>query len=205
MKEFISLYSLFFLTLVSPGPDFAVTVKNSLVSRKAGVFTALGIATGIVFHLTYIIVGVAVMIQSSTMLFSIIRYAGALYLIWMGVSLLRSHPTDPTLEQDKQEQKHKTFFKDGLIVNLLNPKATFFLLSLFSQVVSPNTTKATLTFYGLSMVVTTFAWFSLVTLFLSSPLMQKKFRSYEQIFNKTMGSILILFGLKMLWSGVNFV
>ena len=85
MQEFLSISLLIMLAAVSPGPDFAVVTKNSLLySRKAGLFTALGVSVSLLIHAVYCILGLAIIISQSLLAFSVIKYLGAAYLIYIG-------------------------------------------------------------------------------------------------------------------------
>lgn len=82
----LSVTAIHLLAVVSPGPDFIVAIKNALTySRKTGFFTALGFALGISVHLLYCVFGLAILISQSLLLFSIIKFLGAGYLIYIGV------------------------------------------------------------------------------------------------------------------------
>lgn len=79
------------LAVISPGPDFAVIVRNGLrYGRKPGLATAAGIGSGVVVHTTYILLGLGYVVNTYSWVLEVIRYAGAAYLIWLGISSLMS-------------------------------------------------------------------------------------------------------------------
>lgn len=81
--SFLLIGSLNFLAVISPGPDFAMVVKTALTQpRKPAVFTALGIALGIFVHVSYCVLGLAIIITQSILLFSLVKYLGAAYFIY---------------------------------------------------------------------------------------------------------------------------
>ena len=91
MTELIAVITITLLAIISPGPDFAMVTRNSLLqSRRAGVFTALGIGLGVLVHVAYTLVGVGLLIEQSPWLFNTLRLAGACYLIYLGVKMLRA-------------------------------------------------------------------------------------------------------------------
>ena len=91
MTEWIAVITITLLAVISPGPDFAMVTRNSLLlSRRAGVGTALGIALGVLVHVTYTLVGVGLLIQQSMVLFQVLKLVGAAYLIYLGMKMLRT-------------------------------------------------------------------------------------------------------------------
>ena len=91
LPEFFAIALLHLLAVMSPGPDFVLMSKNSLVySRKTGVATSLGLALGIVVHIIYSLVGIGLIISKSIILFSTIKILGAGYLIYIGLKSLKS-------------------------------------------------------------------------------------------------------------------
>lgn len=98
LLPYLTLMSITLLAAMSPGPDMIVVVKNSLLSRRLGIFTALGIASAIFIHVGYCIAGVGVIISQSIILFSIIKALGALYILYIAYQLLRAKRSDyPTM------------------------------------------------------------------------------------------------------------
>jgi threonine/homoserine/homoserine lactone efflux protein len=86
MFEFMTITLIILLSTISPGPDFAIVSRNALrYTQKTGVMTALGVACGTLFHSIYCILGFAIIISRSLLLFNIIKYIGAAYLIYLGV------------------------------------------------------------------------------------------------------------------------
>ena len=80
MQEFLSITLLMMLAAISPGPDFAVVTKNSLMhSRRAGLYSALGVSASMLIHASYCVLGLALIISQSLFMFKLIKYAGATY------------------------------------------------------------------------------------------------------------------------------
>ena len=143
-----SILLIHFLAVISPGPDFFMAIKNSLTySRKIGIFTAVGFGLGIGVHVFYSIAGVALLISESIVIFSIIKYLGVAYLLYIGVKSLLAKPTYLQIEKQKHKKEVtpiKAIFQ-GFLTNVLNPKATLFFLSLFTLVITPETSTETIT------------------------------------------------------------
>ena len=99
MIEAFAVATITIFAVISPGADFAMVTRNSMIlSRRAGVLTALGIALGVLVHVSYSMLGIGLLISKSIMLFNTIKLFGAAYLIYLGVIMLRSKRTDLTKE-----------------------------------------------------------------------------------------------------------
>ena len=134
------------LAMVSPGPDFVLVVKNAARhSRQAALMTTLGINLGIAVHMSYCILGLALIIAQTPWLFGLLKYAGAGYLIWIGVQALFSRADalgDGPTAHPRQPVSLRRAFWEGLLCNLLNPKATLFFFSVFTQLLRPDSSLA---------------------------------------------------------------
>lgn len=188
------------LALISPGPDFIMCVRNSLTySRRTGIFTAVGFGGGIAVHIIYCLAGLALIISKSIVIFSVIKFLGAGYLIYIGVKsvLSKSSALEIGEQHKKQDISALAAVKIGFLTNVLNPKATLFFLSLFTLVISPNTPFPVMLFMGAIMVVQTILWFSLVATLLSHKKVRAVFEKFQGAFNKTLGGLLIALGVKV--------
>lgn len=188
------------LAVVSPGPDFIMACRNSLVySRQTGIWTAVGFGLGIAVHVFYSLAGLALLISKSILLFNTIKYLGAAYLIYIGMKSIWSKSSKIELgeQQKKEDISRLQAVKIGFLTNVLNPKATLFFLSLFTLVISPGTSPFVLGVASILMVVNTMLWFSLVAIFLSQKRIRSTFEKYQNAFNKTLGGLLIALGIKV--------
>lgn len=200
LLEFITIATIHLLAVMSPGPDFALIARNSfLYSRKAGIYSAAGLALGIVVHIIYSLVGIGFIISKSVVLFSAIKFLGASYLIFIGYKSLRSKPKRS--EDAKQERKEDLgkfdALKMGFLTNILNPKVTLFFLSLFTQFIDPETPLIIQMIYGAEMSAMTFVWFSLVATLLAKKRIKEKFSALRHHFERVFGAVLILLGIKV--------
>lgn len=188
------------LAVISPGPDFAMTVRNSLCySRRSGIFTSLGISLGLGVHLTYCAAGIGYLISSSIVLFSIIKLLGGGYLIYMGIASVLAKDSRLELNEASAGPDLTRFqaFKMGFLTNVLNPKVTLFFLSLFTLVISNSTPKIIILTISLIMIITALIWFIIVSIFFTHPKIQKGFLKYEKVINRTLGGFLIFLGIKI--------
>jgi RhtB (resistance to homoserine/threonine) family protein len=195
------LIGVMIIGVASPGPDFVVTIRNSIqFQRRAGIMTAIGIAAGIVIHVAYCIMGIATLISQSIILFNIFKYVGAAYLIYIGFIALKSKGmTDSTGNVEPMEKTMSDWlaFRNGFITNLFNPKATMFFLALFTQILSPNLSLATSLVYGTTCVVITAIWFSGVAMVLTIPAIRSRFFGYSKWVDRICGGVLIALGLRL--------
>ncbi len=132
LAEFITVAVIHLLAVMSPGPDFAMISRNSLVYlRKSGIYSAIGLALGILVHVTYSLVGIGFIISKSIVLFSIIKFLGAGYLIFIGYKSLKAKPRKIDKDQllKSNDLDKFTAIQMGFLTNALNPKATLFFLS----------------------------------------------------------------------------
>ena len=202
LQQLLLVAGIHLLAVMSPGPDFVLISRNALVySRKIGIYSALGLALGIMVHITYSLIGIGFLIAKSVVLFSIIKYIGAAYLIYIGYKALqgaKKDGNDKSLSLEKQGSVSVLrAVRMGFLTNVLNPKATLFFLALFTQVITPHTPLIWQLFYGVEMVLATFGWFAVVATAFSVPFIRTKFRSIQYRFEQIFGVILIVLGVKV--------
>lgn len=185
--------------VVSPGQDFAMVTRSALVfSRKAAVLSALGIFFGIWVHVTYSLAGIAIVISKTPMLYNSIKYAGASYLLYLGIKgLLSKKEITANNQKDNNGISNFTAFRNGFLSNALNPKTTLFFLSIFTQVIDKDTPLAIQFFYGVIIAIAHLVWFIIVAYFFSSKSFVKRFSAKKVIMERMMGGILVLFSAKI--------
>ena len=192
---------------VSPGPDFAMVLRQSIVhGRQAAVFTSAGIAAAILVHGTYTILGVGLIVSQSILLFSVLKFVGAAYLIWLGIGAIRAPAPKPPNDLDAPAQRTMTpakAFGIGFLTNLLNPKAVLFFLSLFTTLVSAGTEVQSKGFYVASMSAMVLVWFVLVSLFFTAPKVREGFYRMGRWFNRATGAALIFLAFRVAVSQQN--
>ena len=155
------------LVIMTPGPDTAITIRNTLTGGRAGgLATALGIATGQAIWALATSAGIVALLVASEPLFQAVKYAGAAYLVWLGLQSLRS-AFRPAAGQGAiaaaRPPTPGSAFSQGLVSDLSNPKMAAFFTSLLPQFVPPDTAS----FVGLILLG---LLFSLLTLFLAGVL-----------------------------------
>ena len=204
--EFLTVALVHLLAVASPGPDFAVVIRESVShGRRAGIFTALGVGCGIFLHVAYSLLGIGLVVSQSLLLFSVLKWLAAAYLLYIGFRALRARPADPALLEalaDGAERSGRGAFATGFLTNALNPKATLFFLSLFSVVIDPHTPRLIQAGYGLYLAGATAAFFCAVALLFSQRRVRAGFARMGHWFDRVMGALLIALGVRLALSEV---
>lgn len=206
MGEFVALALIHFLAVVAPGPDFAVTIRQSVRhGRCAGIGTAIGIGAGISVHVIYTLLGVGALMHTTSWLLQVASWLGAGYLLYLGVVFIRQagRQTTGVLQEAGEEQGAVSFrrsFVVGFLTNATNPKATLFFLAVFTTIVSAQTPLAVQMLYGVWMCVVNALWFVLVSLLFTSSPVRERFLRLGYWFERVMGVLLIAFSVRLLWN-----
>lgn len=202
--EFAGLLAVFSVLLVVPGADFVMVVRQSVVhGRRAAIITSFGIGTSLLFHVSYTILGIGLIVSKSLLLFSMLKWAGAIYLVYLGIKALRAGPMElAAVDVPQGSDEAKTVsamrcFLMGFVTNALNPKAVLFFVPLFTAMVSHETPAAVKGVYGLLMAVVLIAWFVGVSMFFTMASVRERFVSWGRWFNKATGMIFIGLGVKL--------
>ena len=202
LHEFIMLTIIHLLAVMSPGPDFAIVLRQSIsFGRKSAIITSLGIGAGISVHVLYTLLGVGILISQSATLMTAAKILGAAYITYLAINLLRSKAIpnqSSSIALDNNKKHQKKAFMVGFMTNVLNPKATLFFLAIFTTVVSASTPLMVQSFYGLWIIITTAAWFCLVSFLFSQQAIRQQFLNHGYWFDRLMGVILLLFAGKLL-------
>lgn len=137
MGELVAFLAVALVVICTPGPDTALTVRNSLLgNRRAGIFTALGVSTGQLVWTLAASIGIAALLVASEPAFQALKLAGAAYLIWLGVQTLWSVVRRQSRERDSEPRRAvsaRQAWRQGVLSNLGNPKSAAFFTSLLPQ------------------------------------------------------------------------
>ncbi|UVK82420.1 LysE family transporter [Pseudomonas sichuanensis] len=203
MNELIAVALFTLLAVISPGADFAMVTRSSYAQgRKSGLAAALGIAMGVQVHVLYTVLGIAVIISHSPVLFLTMKVVGAGYLVYLGYKSL-TNTTRISLGggQDGGGGVIKAL-RTGFLTNALNPKTMLFVVSAYTQVVQPGSPLALDFAYGAFMSLAHWAWFSLVAVFFSSAGLRAAMIERQRIVDRVIGVALIGLGLAVVVAGV---
>lgn len=202
-SEFLWVALAHALAVASPGPDFALVLRQSLAhGRRVAVWASIGIGSGIAIHVTYCLLGLGLWLKDSPAALNTVRYLGAAYLAWVGVQALRAMPRsgDLDLAEGDAAPTNGAAWLQGFIVNVLNPKAALFFISLFALRVSPDTPVAIKLGYGGWLVLATMAWFVLVSLLFTRPEVRRRFLRHGHWIDRALGLVFLAFALALVFA-----
>ena len=130
LQQLIPFLTASILLTLSPGPDIIYVLVQSISNgKKAGIVTTLGLVSGILIHTSLVAFGVSAIIKASPILFILIKVFGALYLFYLAYKVFKS---DSSISlREVPQKKSKNLFRQGFIMNVLNPKVTIFFLAFF--------------------------------------------------------------------------
>ncbi len=209
----ITLASIHFIALMSPGPDFALVVQNATRhGRQTGLYIALGLSCGILLHSLLSLTGISYLVHQQPTLFAIIQLAGGSYLLYLGYGALKATWYTIQHHDDDTDSVHSTdliltnkreAFSKGFATNILNPKALVFFISLMSSLVPADMSLsgkgfALLILFGLSLF-----WFSLLAWMLSTKALQKKSHEATVYIDGLCGAVFTIIGVSILWQSAS--
>lgn len=185
-----------FVAVISPGPDFAIVLKQSLQRGLASaLWTSLGIGTAILLHVAYSILGISIVIRTTPWLYTALLYTAAVYFIYIGISGLRSKPSTHSQNDTNKAASISTkwykAFGLGFLTNGLNPKATLFFLALFTAAIPQETSLFVQVFYGVYLAIATTVWFCFLSYISSREKIRLAYQSHGYYFDRFMGVVLI--------------
>ncbi|SKB62974.1 Threonine/homoserine/homoserine lactone efflux protein [Salegentibacter holothuriorum] len=132
LEQLIPFLTASAILTISPGPDIIyVMVQGMANGKKHGFITALGLATGIIIHTSLVAFGVSAIIKNSDSLFFTIKLLGAIYLLYLAWQVFKSEPEIAYSAKGIKKKSLFSLFKQGFIMNVLNPKVTIFFLAFF--------------------------------------------------------------------------
>ena len=194
------------LVIMTPGPDTALTIRNVLLgSRRAGIFTALGVSAGQALWALATAAGLAALLTTSRPVFVVVKLVGAAYLVYLGATVLRAAvrprsgaPLDARLCGTNRALTARSAFRQGLISNLANPKMAVYFTAVLPQVVgSAHDSFVPLAGFGLTFSLLTLAWLTLYSVIVSwagAVLLRPRLR---RSLEATTGAVLIALGLRV--------
>lgn len=204
--EFMTVALVHLLAVASPGPDFAVVVRESVAQgRRAGSWTALGVGCGIFVHVAYSLLGIGLIVSQSIVLFNLFKWLAAAYLVYLGWRALRARPMSLEPVDTANAAVARTAWRTfviGFVTNGLNPKATLFFLSLFTVVISPDTPLLVQAGYGVYLAGATALWFLLVAWLFSRGRVRAGFARMGHWFDRLTGAVLIGLGARLALSEI---
>lgn len=204
--EFLTVAVAHALAVASPGPDFALVLRQSLAhGRRTALWSSLGIGCGLSVHITYCIFGLGFFLKSSEVALTTVKYLGAAYLAWVGLQALRARPRvgDLELAPGPAAPTIGAAWLNGFLVNVINPKAALFFISLFPLAVSVSTPKLVQAGYGVWMTLSTMAWFSFVSVVFTQEKVRRRFLRHGHWIDRVLGVVFIGFAVSLVVAKLN--
>jgi RhtB (resistance to homoserine/threonine) family protein len=192
---------------ITPGNDTIFILSRSIAQgRKAGIISALGIGTGCLVHTLLAAFGLSLVIAKSMLLFNIIKYTGAVYLVYMGYKMLtdKSGFTAGTVNNTKITSRYLKIYRDAILTNLLNPKVALFFIAFLPQFIDPGMKNTIPPFLilGITFIITGTAWCLILAIFAASLFSRLKSNTKAaRIINVVCGCTLVGLGVKVAISG----
>ena len=139
---------------LTPGPDMLFVIGTGATKgRRAGVLAALGVGAGCVLHIALAAIGLSAMLAASALAFSVVKWVGAAYLVWMGLAMWRTRrDTGSAASVQGQPTDGRSVFWQGALTNALNPKVALFFLAFLPQFIAPGAGGQALAFVALGML-----------------------------------------------------
>jgi threonine/homoserine/homoserine lactone efflux protein len=185
------------LVMISPGPDMVIVVRNTVIGgRGAGLRTSCGVLTGNLVHIAYCAIGIGWLISQSILAFSILKYAGAAYLVYLGLKSLLSRGAAPEAAP-RRPARGRTWFVQGFLNNILNPKGTLFYLGVFTLVITPETSvPGVLLLVAVMMAISASFWLCFVWT-LDLGVVRRALERGRTVVDRVFGGLLIFLGIRV--------
>ncbi len=198
VDQILVIVGVTFLVMVSPGPDMVLVLRNTFSGgRLAGLQTSLGILAGNLVHITYCVLGIGWLISQSILAFTALKYAGAAYLIYLGIMSYRAGATTLNSSSIEGRRRNRTWFVQGFVNNILNPKGTLFFLGVFTVVITPETSAgATLVLVIVMISVAASFWLFFVYT-LDRPIIREFIERSQRVVNRVFGVLLVFLGVRV--------
>lgn len=201
MSIFLTIAVLHLFAVASPGPDFILVSRQCLrYGRRIAIWTSLGIAIGILFHVALSLTGLSILLQNQPDLFWYIKLLASLYIGYLGIVSLVSKSSNKLVEDATgQAGNQLRSVTTGLLTNVLNPKALIFFITVFAVAINKETGIFVKSLLGIYMSVATFIWFALVSILLTNKKAFERFKKAIPLLEKVTGFFLLLIAIQILF------
>jgi threonine/homoserine/homoserine lactone efflux protein len=196
--EFLALFTVNFLNILSPGPETALMIYNSSrYSRKVGLFTGFGIVCSTLIHKTYTLLGFGMVIAKSPLLFMIIKYAGSAYMMYLGFRAFFPQEKEAEHQHHSKHLTPKQAFRMGFLMDILHPGSSLFFMSIVAATVSTSTPLAVQGVYGVLLICTSLCWYSALATVFSNKHLQKVVLTMGPWIDRITGVTLFLLAIRL--------
>ena len=178
---------MFILGATSPGPSLAVVLRNTMIGgRSRGLACAVGHGIGFGFYAVTVVFGLVAIMESNPDLFTILQILGGIFLLYLGIEIIRSEEKEIEHSEGKREG-----FIEGFFIAFLNPKIAVFMLAVLSSVLDPSMSSDTKWIIAVMGMTIDTAWYVLVALVLSNSSMLTKIENNQRTLNLITGVLMI--------------
>lgn len=194
----VGVFAIFIPALILPGPDFVAVVRSSMThGTRAGLLTTCGVSMGLGLYATLSLLGLSAVLVEYQWLTWIVRLAGGSYLIYLGIRLLLTKPRAIEVGTVAAPSRNRALLF-GFLVTLTNPKAIVLFASVFATAVTPDTPVWLMVLMIGLVTASSLVWYSIVSLFMSSSPIIRRFQKARHWIERTAGGCFIAIGGKVL-------
>ena len=201
MSTFLTVALLHLFAVVSPGPDFVLISRQSFrYGRTIAIWTSVGIAIGILFHVALSLTGLSLLLQNQPYLFWYLKLAAALYIGYLGLaSLILTSPINLQDNSTDEDGRYLKSISTGFLTNALNPKAFIFFITVFTLVINKDTGIVIKSLLGIYMSIATFIWFTFISILLTNQKATERFEKAIPWLEKITGLFLLILAIKIIF------
>lgn len=198
LKILLPVFGVFIPALMLPGPDFIGVVRSAMTRGAAGgLRTTVGVSTGLGLYATLSLLGLSAVLVEYQWLTWVVRLVGGAYLAYLGIRLILAKRVDDADTGMPPPVKGNAFVF-GFLVTLTNPKAIVLFASVFATAVTSNTPSWLMALMIGLVVLSALIWYSVVTLFMSSPPVMRRFQHARHWIERVAGVCFVAIGLRIL-------
>jgi len=195
----LSFVAICILGALSPGPSLALVIKNTVNGGVTkGYATSISHGLGVALYAAITATGVALIIVNTPIVFTLIQYAGAAFLLYLGIkSLLSKKSQFSQIDQDKTQENNINGWRDGFLIAFLNPKLAIFFIALFSQFLNTDSSEEQKIIMTITVGTLDALWYCFVTFLLSKGNIIEKLKENSYIVDKVTGCFLIALAVRV--------
>ena len=202
LETLIAFFTTSVLLAIIPGPDNIFVLTQSIFQgKKSGLIIMLGLCTGLIFHTLAVILGVAVIFQTSIFAFTILKIIGAIYLLYLAWQIFKAGNQKIDTKNNNANIDYKKLYYRGIIMNITNPKVSIFFLAFLPQFTNPNLGSIPLQMLllGILFLIAALLVFSLIAIFSAKlgKVINKSDKS-QKILNKLVSLVFVALAIKLI-------
>lgn len=200
IESILAFTAIVFVIAVIPGPNALLVLFTALSDKKSmAIANIAGVALGFIFHAFISALGLSLIIAQSALAFTLLKWLGVLYLLWLGYTHIKSarNLTALSLPEKRNQSSFKDSFLKGLLTNMLNPKIVLFYLSIFPQFVRQDSAISDSLILGVTQALVVSTWFCMIIIMAQAIRALLTNVKYAKILHYVSGSVFVAFGAKL--------